>query len=111
MVLPALVCSFNLVEASEGLKCRLWIDRNLKAHWRAKLPVLLDFSNRAEASEGLALFSNIFSGCCVLDDFCHLMLEEFCTTRDLNPAVFVLKRRMPANSALLEVTPCDAFPL
>ena len=60
MELPALLGSFNVAEASEGLKCRLWIDRNLKANWRAKLLVLMDFSNRAEASEGLVSFSHIF---------------------------------------------------
>jgi hypothetical protein len=71
MELPALLGSFSVAEAPEGLKCRLWINRNLKANWRAKLLVLMGFSNRAEASEGLESFSHIFSGRCVLDDFCH----------------------------------------
>jgi len=55
MELPALLDSFNVAEASKGLKCRLWIDRNLKANWRAKLLVLMDFSNRAEAFEGVGV--------------------------------------------------------
>jgi hypothetical protein len=55
MELPALLDSFNVAEASKGLECRLWIDRNLKANWRAKLLVLMDFSNRAEASEGVGV--------------------------------------------------------
>ena len=85
MELPALLDSFNVAEASGGLKCRLWIDRNLKANWRAKLLVLVDFSNRAEASEELVSFSHIFSGRCVID------ARGISTTRDSNQALSVLK--------------------
>lgn len=79
MELPALLGSFNVAEASEGLKCRLWIDRNLKANWRAKLLVFM------EASEELVSFSRIFSGSCVTD------ARGICTTRDSSRALYMLK--------------------
>jgi hypothetical protein len=85
MELPALLGSFNVAEASGDLKCRLWIDHNLKANWRAKLLMLMDVSNRAEASEGLVSFSHIFSGRCVTD------ARGICTTRDSNQAYCMLK--------------------
>jgi hypothetical protein len=71
MELPAPLGSFNVAEASEDLKCCLWIDRNLKANWRAKLLMPMDVSSRAEASEGLVSFSHISV------DAVSLMLEEF----------------------------------
>jgi hypothetical protein len=78
MELPALLGSFNVAKA-ESLKCRLWIDRNLKANWRANLLVLM------EVSEGLVSFSHIFSGRCVTD------ARGICTTRDSNQALYMLK--------------------
>ncbi len=78
MELPALLGSFNVAEASEGLKCRLWIDRNLKANWRAKLLVFM------EASEELVSFSHIFCGRCVTD------ARGICTTRDSSRALYML---------------------
>jgi hypothetical protein len=87
--LPTSLGSFNAAEALECLKCRLWINRNLRATWRAKLLVLMDFSNRAEVSEELVSFSHIFRGRCVFDGFVT-DARGICTTRDSSQALYAL---------------------